>query len=292
MEKMLRRIIGEHIELVTLPASDLSPVKVDPSQFEQVLVNLAINARDAMSNGGKLIIETSDVTFDEDTIYHRADISPGKYVMLAVSDTGCGMQQETRERIFEPFFTTKEKSGGTGLGLSTVHGIIKESRGYILVYSELDKGTTFKIYLPRIEEEAIAPPPRDEIGYLPKGDETILLAEDEASVRDLTAHVLREQGYTVLEAANGREAMNVASDPAGKEIHLLLTDVVMPHMGGKELAERIKAMRPNIKILFISGYPDHTMIHQGLLDPDAEFLEKPLSPSTLSRKVREVLDSI
>jgi PAS domain S-box-containing protein len=290
MDKMLRRIIGEHIELVTLPTSDLGPVKVDPSQFEQVLVNLAINARDAMPNGGKLILEMSNVLFDPDYIHRHADISPGNYVMVAVSDTGCGMQSEVRERIFEPFFTTKAKNGGTGLGLSTVHGIIKESKGYILVYSEPGKGTTFKIYLPRIEEEAIAPPPRDDIGYLPKGDETILLAEDEASVRNLTAHVLREQGYTVLEAANGSEAMSVARDHATEEIHLLLTDVVMPQMGGKELAERLKTIRPNIKILFTSGYPDSTIIYQGLLDPDVDFIAKPLSPSTLARKVREVLD--
>jgi signal transduction histidine kinase len=290
MDKMLRRIIGEHIELVTLPASDLGSVKVDPSQFEQVLVNLTINARDAMLKGGKLILETSNVSFDSDYIYRRADIAPGKYVMLAVSDTGCGMQQELRERIFEPFFTTKEKTGGTGLGLSTVHGIVKESNGYILVYSELDKGTTFKIYLPRIEEEAAAPPPRDDIGYLPKGDETILLVEDEESVRNLTAHVLREQGYTVLEAANGIEALNVAGDHAAEKIHLLLTDVVMPQMGGRELAERLKVIRPTTKILFTSGYPDSTIIYQGLLDPDVDFIAKPLSPSTLARKVREVLD--
>jgi len=290
MDKMLRRIIGEHIELVTLTAPNLGSVKVDPSQFEQVLVNLAINARDAMPNGGKLILETSNISFDSDYIHRHADISPGNYVMVAVSDTGCGMPSEVRERIFEPFFTTKEKSGGTGLGLSTVHGIIKESRGYILVYSEPGKGTTFKIYLPGIEEEAIAPPPRDDIGYLPKGDETILLVEDEAAVRNLTAHVLREQGYTVLEAANGIEAMNVIRDRDKEEIHLLLTDVVMPQMGGKELAERLKNIRPNTKILFTSGYPDSTIIYQGLLDPDVDFIAKPLSPSTLVRKVREVLD--
>jgi two-component system cell cycle sensor histidine kinase/response regulator CckA len=290
MDKMLRRIIGEHIELVALPASDLGSVKVDPSQFEQVLVNLTINARDAMPNGGKLIFETSNVSFDSDYIHRHTDITPGNYVMVAVSDMGCGMQPELRERIFEPFFTTKAKSGGTGLGLSTVHGIIKESRGYILVYSEPDKGTTFKIYLPRIEEEAIAPPPRDDIGYLPKGDETILLVEDEASVRNLAAHVLREQGYTVLEAANGSEAMNVVRDHTTEEIHLLLTDVVMPQMGGKELAERLKTIRPNTKILFTSGYPDSTIVYQGLLDPDVDFIAKPLSPSTLARKVREVLD--
>ena len=290
MDKMLRRTIGEHIELVTVTAPDLGSVKADPSQFEQVLVNLAINARDAMPNGGKLILETSNVLFDSDYIHRHADISPGNYVMVAVSDTGCGMQPEIRERIFEPFFTTKGRSGGTGLGLSTVHGIIKESRGYILVYSEPNKGTTFKIYLPRIEEEAIAPPPRDDMGYLPKGDETVLLVEDEASVRNLAAHVLREQGYIVLEAANGIEALNVVHDRAAEEIHLLLTDVVMPQMGGRELAEKLKTMRPNTKILFTSGYPDSTIIYQGLLDPDVDFIAKPLSPSTLARKVREVLD--
>ncbi len=292
MDRMLRRVIGEHIELLTAPAPDLGSVKVDPSQFEQVLVNLAINARDAMPDGGKLILETSNVSFDRDHVYRRADISPGKYVMVAVSDTGCGMEPSIKERIFEPFFTTKEKSGGTGLGLSTVHGIVKQSNGYIIVYSEPRQGTTFKIYLPRVDGQAAALPPRDETGYLPKGDETVLLVEDEEMVRNLAARVLREQGYTVLEAANGTEAMNVVHNSQEKEIHLLLTDVVMPQMGGRELAEKLRAIRPNIKILFTSGYPDSTIVHHGLLDPDVDFLEKPLSPSTLARKVREVLDKL
>jgi PAS domain S-box-containing protein len=288
--KMIRRLIGEQIELVILPASDLGSVKVDPGQFEQVIVNLAVNARDAMPNGGKLILETTNVTLGEDYAYQHTGITPGDYIMFAVSDTGTGIIDEVKAHLFEPFFTTKEKGKGTGLGLSTVYGIVKQSNGHILVYSELGHGTTFKIYLPRVEEKMTAIPRRDEIGYMPKGNETVLLVEDEPLVRGLAIRVLREQGYNVLEAANGIEALNVAQEHAGEKIHLLLADVVMPQMGGKELADRLKAFRPGIKVLFTSGYTDQAIVQRGLLNPLFSFLEKPFSSSGLVRQVREILD--
>jgi two-component system cell cycle sensor histidine kinase/response regulator CckA len=288
--KMLRRLIGEQIELVILPGPNLGSIKLDPSQFEQVIVNLAVNARDAMPNGGRLILETTNVTLDEDYVYQHTGITPGNYIMLAVSDTGTGITDEVKTHLFEPFFTTKEKGKGTGLGLSMVYGIIKQSNGHILVYSESGLGTTFKIYLPRVEEEMTALPRRDDIGYMPKGNETVLLVEDEPLVRGLAIRVLREQGYNVLEAANGMEALNVAQEHVGEKIHLLLTDVVMPQMGGKELADRLKAFRPGIKVLFTSGYTDQAIVQRGLLNPDFSFLEKPFSPSGLVRQVREVLD--
>jgi nitrogen-specific signal transduction histidine kinase len=290
LDKMLRRLIGEHIELVTITAQDLGSAKVDPGQFEQVLVNLVVNARDAMSNGGKLILETSNVTLIEDYVHQHAGMVPGKYVRVVVSDNGIGMTDEVKAHLFEPFFTTKEKGQGTGLGLATCYGIIKQSNGHILVYSEQGQGTTFKIYLPRIDEEPGSLPRRDEVGYLPKGNERVLLVEDEPLVRNLAARILRNQGYTLLEATNGGEAIRVAHEHAREEIHLLLTDIVMPQMGGKELAERLRVIRPSIKVLFTSGYTDNTIVQHGLLDPDIAFLEKPFSPAALVRKVREVLD--
>jgi len=288
--KMIRRLIGEQIELVMLPGQDLGSVKVDPGQFEQVMVNLAVNARDAMLNGGKLILETSNITLDQDYIYWHTGITPGDYIMFAVSDTGAGMTDEVKAHLFEPFFTTKEKGKGTGLGLSTVYGIVKQSNGHILFYSELGQGTTFKIFLPRVEEEITAIPRRDDLGYMPKGNETILLVEDEPLVRGLAIRVLREQGYNLLEAANGMEALSVAQEHANEKIHLLLTDVIMPQLGGKELADRLKKLRPNVEVLFTSGYTDQAILQRGLLNPDFAFLEKPFSPSGLVRKVREVLD--
>lgn len=290
MDKMLRRLIGEHIELVTLPAQDLGSAKVDPGQFEQVLVNLVVNARDAMPNGGKLILETSNVTLEEDYVHQHAGRVPGKYVRVVVSDNGIGMTDEVKAHLFEPFFTTKEKGQGTGLGLATCYGIIKQSNGHIAVYSEQGQGTTFKVYLPRIDEEPGSLPRRDEVGYLPKGNERVLLVEDEPLVRNLAVRILRNQGYTVLEATNGSEAIRVAHEHARDEIHLLLTDIVMPQMGGKELADRLRLIRPGIKVLFTSGYTDNTIVQHGLLDPDIAFLEKPFSPAALVRKVREVLD--
>lgn len=290
MERMIRRLIGEHIELITLPGKDLGTVKVDPGLFEQVFVNLVVNARDAMSQGGKLIVETTNISFDQDYIHKHSGIAPGQYVMCAVSDTGIGMTKEVKTHLFEPFFTTKEKGQGTGLGLSTVYGIVKQSNGYILVYSEPGQGTTFKIYLPRVEEEVTSLPRRDETGYMPRGSETVLLVEDEPLVLAFASRVLREQGYHVLEAGNGLEALKIAKEISGGQIHLLLTDVVMPKMGGKELADQMINLVQGIKILFTSGYTDNVAIQHGLLNPDIAFLEKPFTPSGLTRKVREVLD--
>ena len=288
--KMIRRLIGEQIELVIIPAQDLGSVKVDPGQFEQVIVNLAVNARDAMLNGGKLILKTANITLDQDYVYRHTGMAPGDYIMFSVSDTGTGMTDEVKSHLFEPFFTTKEKGKGTGLGLSIVYGIVKQSNGHILVYSEPGQGTAFKIYFPRVEEEMVSIPQRDDLGYMPKGNETVLLVEDEPLVRGLAIRVLRGHGYNVLEAANGIEALNVFQEHAGEKIHLLLTDVVMPQMGGKELADRLKTHRPGIKVLFTSGYTDQAIVQRGLLNLDFAFLEKPFSPSGLVRKVREVLD--
>ena len=290
LEKMLYRLIGEDIELLTHLAEDVGRVKTDSSQIEQVLLNLVVNAKDAMPNGGKLFLETNNVELDEDYARMHISVKPGRYVLLAVSDTGCGMSAEVKERIFDPFFTTKGKDKGTGLGLSTVYGIIKQSRGNIWVYSEPGRGTTFKIYLPRAEEEVVNLPEKDEIGKLPRGNEVVLLVEDDPSVRALAARVLRTQGYTVLEAANGEEAMYIAQDLVVKEIHLLVTDVVMPRMGGNELANRFKALYPNLRILFISGYTDKVVRHHVVLSNEAQFLQKPFSLMDLAIKVREVLD--
>jgi two-component system cell cycle sensor histidine kinase/response regulator CckA len=291
LDKMLRRLIGEHIKLVTLPAATLGFIKVDPSQFEQVLVNLAVNARDAMPDGGKLILETSNVTLDKYDALKHTGLIPGDYILLAVSDTGIGMTKEVKAHLFEPFFTTKEKGKGTGLGLSTCYGIIQQSGGYIWAYSEQGQGTTIKIYLPRVDEAPSTQPRREKESYLPQGSETVLLVEDEPLVRKFAYRVLHEQGYTVLEAVNGDDALRVAQEYAGEEIHLLLTDVVMPQMGGKELADQLKLLRSNIKVLFTSGYTDNAIVHQGVMNPGFAFLEKPFSPADLVYKVREVLDS-
>lgn len=290
LDKMLRRIIGEDIELNTLLVNNLGRVKIDPGQIEQVILNLAVNARDAMPSGGKLIIETANVELDEQYAHTHMGVIPSHYVRLSVSDTGLGMSRGVKEKIFEPFFTTKEKGKGTGLGLSTVYGIVKQSGGNIWVYSEPGHGTTFKIYLPRVEEELDALSSRDETDSLPRGNETILLVEDEPLVRDLAHRFLTEHGYTILEAADGEEALRAAQEHAGKRIHLLLTDVVMPQMGGKELADRLRRLRPSIKVLYTSGYTDEAIVHHGVLDPGTHFLQKPFSPKTLLHKVREVLD--
>jgi signal transduction histidine kinase/ActR/RegA family two-component response regulator len=291
MGKMLHRLIGEDIELVTLPGPNPGLVKVDPGQFEQVLVNLAINARDAMPNGGKLTIETANVILDLDYIREHAEVIPGEYVMLAVSDNGVGMTEEVKFHIFEPFFTTKEVDRGTGLGLATCFGIVKQSNGHIWVYSEPGQGTTFKVYLPRIDEEKPDFPFRHkEFGDLPRGSETVLLVEDEESVRELAARMLRQQGYKLLEAANGNEALQLVQKQPDERIHLVVTDVIMPQMGGKALTDQLKTMRPDIKVLFISGYTDKAVVHHGLLESGIAFLQKPFSPQMLVRKVREVLD--
>ncbi len=291
MDQMLRRLIGEDILLLTKTAGDLWNVRMDPGQLEQAIVNLVVNARDAMPEGGKLTLETANVDLGEDYVQLHVAIRPGSYAMLAVSDTGCGMSEEVKARIFEPFFTTKETGKGTGLGLSTVYGIVKQSRGYIWVYSEPDKGTTFKIYLPRVEEateEAIAvpvekPPKKSE------GRETVLVAEDEDFVRDLIEEILHANGYTVLSARDGKDAIRI-SDQYDGEIHLLLTDVVMPHLSGRILSENIKTRRPGIKVLHMSGYTENAIVHHGVLDPGMNFIQKPFRMAILLRKVREILE--
>jgi len=290
LSTMLRRMIGEDIELTTIGAPDLGRVKVDPSQIEQVIINLAINARDAMPQGGKLKIEAANVVLDETYAAEHEGVAPGKYVVLTISDTGTGMSAEVRARIFEPFFTTKEVGKGTGLGLATCYGIVKQSGGHISVDSEPGHGTTFTIHLPQLEGAATVRPKRDESDDLPHGKETVLLVEDEPSLLKLASLILQELGYTVLEASNGREALRIAKERNGQGVDLVLTDVVMPQMGGKELADQIHAAHPEIKVLFSSGYTVNTIVHHGVLDDGVAFLNKPYTRDVLARKVREVLD--
>jgi PAS domain S-box-containing protein len=290
--KMLTRMIGEDIDLVIAPSPDLWSVRADAGQIEQVIMNLAVNARDAMPSGGKLTIETSNVTLDEDYARLHSPVRPGDYVMVAVSDTGAGMDTETQSHIFEPFFTTKGTKG-TGLGLSTVYGIVKQSGGYIWVYSEMGRGTTFKIYLPRVAStgEAVAQfaaPP--EFRKVEPGTETILLVEDEANLRYLARQYLEKQGYKVIEAADGAVAMQIAVAHE-KIIHLLLTDVIMPGMNGRELAQRISEIRPNVKVLYMSGYTENVIGHNGMLDAGIRLLQKPFNLRDLKSIVREVLDA-
>ena len=291
--KMLTRMIGEDIDLVMVPAPSLWAVRADAGQIDQVIMNLAVNARDAMPSGGKLTIETSNVTLDEEYARFHAPLRPGEYVMMSVSDTGVGMDTETQSHIFEPFFTTKGTKG-TGLGLSTVYGIIKQSGGYIWVYSEVDKGTTFKIYLPRVastgETAAHVASPIDYRKVEP-GTETILLVEDEANLRYLARQYLEKQGYKVIEAADGAVAMQIAVAHEAM-IHLLLTDVIMPGMNGRELAQRISEIRPNVKILYMSGYTENVIGHDGTLDAGIRLLQKPFNLRDLKSKVREVLDAV
>lgn len=288
--KLLQRLIGEDIELRTTLDPGLGRVGADPTQMEQVIVNLALNARDAMPRGGILTIETANAELDEDYARQHLAVTPGSYVMIAVSDTGHGMDRETMSRLFEPFFTTKEKGKGTGLGLAMVYGIVKQSGGNIWVYSEPGRGTTFKIYLPRVEEaEEPLEAPR-EIAASTKGSETVLFVEDEASVRKLSVRILRSRGYTVLEASNGGEALILCEDQKGP-IDLLVSDVVLPQMGGRELAERLAQVRPGMRVLYLSGYTSDAIVHHGILDPGVAFLQKPFTPDELLRKMREVLDT-
>jgi PAS domain S-box-containing protein len=290
MDKMLRRMIGENIELMTLLAKDLGRTKADPGQIEQVILNLAVNARDAMLNGGKLTIETANIELDENYARSHIGVTPGHYVMLSVSDTGVGIAREVKERIFEPFFTTKEKGKGTGLGLSTVFGIIQQSGGNIWVYSEPGLGTTFKIYLPRIEEDTESLKPSAVSTKSLQGSETILLVEDEEIVRKLACTILQKNGYKVLEAPNGEEALRIVQGQNGNPIHLLVTDVVMPGMSGRQLADHLERLRPEMKILYISGYTDNAIVHHGILDEGMNYIQKPFTIEGLARKVREVLD--
>ncbi|MGH7545921.1 MAG: PAS domain S-box protein, partial [Gemmatimonadota bacterium] len=289
MNKMLRRLIGEDIELTTVLDESLGRVRADPGQIEQVIVNLAVNARDAMPEGGKLTIETANIELDERYAERRAVVQPGRYVMLAVSDTGSGMPPEIQTKIFEPFFTTKEVGKGTGLGLATVYGIVKQSEGYIWVYSEPGHGTTFKMYLPRVDAaaEPLTPIP-DRAGLL-RGTETVLVVEDEAIVRSLVRDILGKNGYRVLEAVDGEEALRLSRTHADP-IHLLITDIVMPGMSGPELVETLAPERREMKVIYTSGYTDHAIVNRGVLDPSADFLQKPFTPDVLTRRVRDALD--
>jgi PAS domain S-box-containing protein len=286
--KMLRRLIGEDIDLLIGLAPTLGKVKADPNQVEQVLMNLSINARDAMPRGGKLTIETDNVYLDEKYASRHVSVRPGQYVMLAVSDTGCGMDAETQKHIFEPFFTTKEVGKGTGLGLATVYGIVKQSGGHIWVYSEVGRGTTFKVYLPRVDQSAEELAPKTDDTQLQIGNETVLLVEDEELVREMAKEILQESGYQVLEASHGDEALLVACQHLGP-IHLMLSDVVMPRMSGRELAERLTPLREEMKVLYMSGYTDDAIVHHGVLDEGTAFIEKPFTPQALTQKVREIL---
>lgn len=288
VSKMLRRLIGEHIELVTVADSGLGNVKADPGQLEQVIVNLVVNGRDAMPAGGKLTIETQNVNLDETHSPMGKFVRPGPYVLLKVSDTGCGMNEETKSRVFEPFFTTKEKGKGTGLGLSTVFGIVKQSGGYIWVHSELDVGTSFEVYLPRVDEE-VTTKPKTGAHLRPRASregETILVVEDEASVRTLTRRILERGGYGVLDARHGAEGLNLSEQHSGT-IDLVITDVVMPEMDGPDMIERINANRPHTKVLYMSGYTEEAVLKR--LDPETPFLHKPFTAKELSGKVREAL---
>jgi len=292
VEKMLRRILGEDIDYVQVLAPDLGAVRADPGQIEQVLMNLVVNARDAMPTGGKLTIETSNVDLDEEYAARHVAVKPGPYVRFTVSDTGCGMDTATQARIFEPFFTTKEKGKGTGLGLSTVYGIVAQSGGTIWVCSEPGQGTTFKIYLPReISAKMTVTATRlAAVQTPPTGTETILVVEDEEAILNIAERILHEAGYTVLTAASPDDALMACKAQQGK-IHLLLTDVVMPQMGGRVLAETLVVARPGIKVLYMSGYTDDAIVHHGTLDPGTHFIAKPFSAADLTRKVRKVLDS-
>jgi CheY-like chemotaxis protein len=286
--KLLRRLIGEDITLATALAPGLDRVKADPTQVEQVILNLAVNAKDAMPRGGKLTIETHGIRLREEDAALYPDLPLGRYVLLAVSDTGVGMTEEVKTRLFEPFFTTKEQGKGTGLGLAVVHGAVKQSGGRVDVYSELGIGTTFKILLPAVV--GATGPQSQNVGLAPRGAETVLLVEDEAGVRRFGRLALETQGYTVLEASGGEEALRIAERHAGP-IHLLVTDVVMPRMGGRELAETLHARNSGLRVLYVSGYTDDAVVRHGIVEATDAFLQKPFTPLALARKVRSVLDA-
>ncbi len=290
-EKLLKRLIGEDIQLTTSLAPDLGAVRADPGQLEQIIMNLAVNARDAMPTGGRMTIEAANVDMDDAYVGEHAPARPGRYVMLALSDTGIGMDEQTKARIFEPFFTTKEIGKGTGLGLATVYGIVKQAGGFIWVYSEPGHGTSFKVYLPRVDEPAAPETGRATSRAPGRGTETVLLVEDAASVRMVTRQVLERYGYAVLEAPDGDTALRLATKHHGP-IHLLLTDVVMPGISGRHLAEQLAPLRPEMKVLYASGYANNAIIHHGVLEPGIAYLQKPFTPEILARRVRDVLDSV
>jgi CheY-like chemotaxis protein len=286
---MLVRLIGEDIELKTTLAPALGRVKVDPGQIEQVVMNLVVNARDAMPDGGRLSIETERVRFDSDYVDQHVEARAGTYAMLAVSDSGVGIDAATQARMFEPFFTTKGLGRGTGLGLSTVYGIVKQSGGYIYCYSEVGVGTTFKVYLPLVDAEVAPDATAPGRGPLARGRETILLVEDEPSLRELLGETLESAGYTVLVAKGGEEALSVSKEYMGP-IELVVTDVIMPGLTGRQAAEAIKADRVEVRVLFISGYVGDALARHGVFEPEARFLSKPFTSEALLRKVRDVLD--
>jgi nitrogen-specific signal transduction histidine kinase/CheY-like chemotaxis protein len=288
LDKMLHRVLGEDIKLVTILTEGIGKVKVDPGQIEQVIINLAVNARDAMPDGGKLTIETANVELDEEYAHTHIAVTPGRYVMVSVSDTGVGITPEVKDRVFEPFFTTKEKGKGTGLGLSTVYGIVKQSGGNIWIYSEPGEGTTLKIYLPQVDEP-LAELKEEVVGEVPRGNETVLIVEDEEVVRKLAIRVLKRQGYKILEAPDGGKAF-LLCEVFKDSIHLILTDVVMPGMSGHKLVGRLKEIHPEMKVLYMSGYTDNAILHHGVLEPGTNFIQKPFTVDGLARKVREVLD--
>jgi CheY-like chemotaxis protein len=287
MDLMLQRLIGEDIKLVTRMQPALGQIKADAGQIEQVVLNLVVNARDALPQGGMITIESRNATLDETYATKHFSIPAGDYVMLTVSDNGIGMDAQTQEKIFDPFFTTKDVGKGTGLGLSTVYGIIKQSNGNIWVYSEVGKGTTFKVYLPRVDE--VAPDQSVSVPGLMPGSETILLVEDEQLVRELTEEMLQECGYLVMTASDGEAGLLLSQQFAGR-IDLMITDVVMPRMSGRELAEQVAILRPETRVLFMSGYTDDSIVRHGILEEDVAFLQKPFSPELLAAKARELLD--
>lgn len=291
LDKMLRRLVDENIAMTIVPGKDIGHVKADTGYIGQVMMNLVVNARDAMPNGGKLTIATLNVTLDNNYADAHAGVIPGDYVMLSVSDTGTGMTKEVKARLFEAFFTTKPKGKGTGLGLATCQTIVQQCSGHIIVDSEPGKGTTFKIYFPRVNEPLQVTTRPIPAGPLPRGSETLLVVEDEPSVRHLAAGILEAQGYTVLRANNGQDALHVTSGHKGSPIRLVVTDVIMPLMGGKVMAEWLKTTNPDLKILFTSGYMDDAVAQHSLLETGVAFLAKPYTPATLSRKVREMLDA-
>jgi CheY-like chemotaxis protein len=289
MDGMLRRLIRENVELVTVLAPELGAIHADPSQIEQVVLNLAVNARDAIPDGGTVTIETANVTRDQGLVAGLSGDTPGNHVMLSVSDTGRGMSPEVKAHLFEPFFTTKQTDRGTGLGLATVYGIVKQHEGEIVVRSEPGHGTTFTVYLPQARAEETAAAQRPILEEMAGGSETVLIVEDDPTVREVTARTLSRLGYCLLEAADGEEALRVAESYPG-EIQLLITDVIMPGMGGRTLADRLRAVRPALKVLLMSGHIDDDLVQQGVLDGDMGFVQKPFDQPTLAAKVRELLD--